>query len=265
MPPRSYLEVINEKKKRKVRLKLIGIFGLVLFFLLAVVFLIIKSPIFKIKNFQIQADQAAMPTGTLNYFQSVALKKSSPWGYYLGADNFFAWPNYLSAGDLSLMPEISQASIQKDFWGHTLIISPVSRQPFGIWCVHNPETSCFWFDNTGVAFQKALQSQGNVIVSVDEISSSTLSLGETVLPSQFLGNFFSVIQVLNEAQINPTKISVNLNLEEADIEVAGLQIYFSLRFSAQNDLAGLEQLQSSPGLNNLQYIDFRSENKVFYK
>ena len=43
------------------------------------------------------------------------------------------------------------------------------------------------------------------------------------------------------------------------------QNILSLRFPADDDLAVLQSLMSKPSFNNLQYVDFRVENRAFYK
>ena len=58
----------------------------------------------------------------------------------------------------------------------------------------------------------------------------------------------------------------DIGLEEVDVSTYnGPVIYFSLRFNAMEDLPVLQQLLAKPNFNSLQYIDFRTENRAYYK
>jgi cell division septal protein FtsQ len=144
----------------------------------------------------------------------------------------------------------------------------VERQPSGIWCFEKGDSpSCFWFDSEGTIFKKAFQIQGNLLVAADDYSQNILPLGSKILPADFLANFLGIIQVLKNAGLNIKEIRLNdLSLEEIEADLnSGPKLYFSLRFSPLNDLSVINYLKQNQNFNKLQYIDFRSENRAFYK
>ncbi len=127
--------------------------------------------------------------------------------------------------------------------------------------------SCWWFDEDGVLFKRALAAEGSLITTVDDYSQKNIGLGSSILPQEFISNAFSVFETLKSSGLNIEEIRLN-NLTNEEVTVLtydGPELYFSLRFSAANDLAVIRDLMSKPGFNNLDYIDFRVENRAYYK
>ncbi len=206
-------------------------------------------------------------------------------GAMLGWKNMFAWPDRVPSSTLALAPELSGLTVSKDYFSHTVTIAATERQSFGIWCFlpkgaaqvsfssssSVPEVGgsgqCYWFDGDGVLFQKSLSTQGNLIFVVNDYSQADRGLGNTVLPEEFNANFISVMDVLRATGIGVREIDLrDLSLEEVDAQtVAGPVIEFSLRFPANDYLPVLEQLAGQAGFDKLQYVDCRTQDRVFYK
>jgi hypothetical protein len=126
---------------------------------------------------------------------------------------------------------------------------------------------CYWFDNAGVLFEKATNTEGNLIVVVYDRSQAIRGLNQKVLPDDFVSNFISVVNVLRKSNIGIQEIDLNdISLEEVDaITTAGPKIYFSLRFPADDYSGVLQSLVAQGGFNKLQYVDCRTEDRVYYK
>lgn len=133
--------------------------------------------------------------------------------------------------------------------------------------VNTGSGQCYWFDDTGVLFERSLSTQGNLIFMVNDYSQSPRELSQTVLPDQFNDNFISAVNVLREAGLSVKEIDLNdLSLEEIDARtVEGPQIKFSLRTKADNYLPVIKDIIKQGIFNKLQYVDCRTENRVFYK
>jgi hypothetical protein len=75
------------------------------------------------------------------------------------------------------------------------------------------------------------------------------------------------MNVLKESSLAVRAIELNnLALEEVDVLTAnGPTIYFSLQFPADEYLSVIQKLMLQPNFNSLQYIDCRTQNRLFYK
>jgi hypothetical protein len=116
-------------------------------------------------------------------------------------------------------------------------------------------------------FESALDTQGGVTTVIHDYSGNKATIGGMVLPEEFTPRLISIITTLKQSGISVANIALrDLSLEEVDVTTMnGPSIYFSLRFSASKDLPVLQSLMAKPGFNKLQYIDFRVENRAYYK
>ncbi len=171
-------------------------------------------------------------------------------------------------------------------------VTVTERQPFAIWCemphyaarvdaagvgnatstagdLGNPITNeeCFWFDASGTLFEKAYDTEGSALFAVHDYSQAGLGLTQQILPNIFITNFMSILDVVKQSGLTVKEIALkDLNLQEIDVATyEGPDVYFSLRFSAANDLPVLTNLMAKPGFAKLQYVDFRVENRAYYK
>ncbi len=271
----------------------LALFVLYLILLGAVLFLV-RGPLFRVNKVVVTGAPGIADADV------IALVEADPSGHFatgwtgavLGWRNMLAWPGATPSSTLLLAPELSRIDISKDYLSHTVTIDVTERQPFGIWCFMpkgaasfaaspSPSSSsspsftpaataqgqCYWFDDAGVLFAKAMNTQGNIIFVVNDYSQSDRGLGSTILPSEFDTNFFSVMDVLRAAGLGVKEIDLkDLSLEEVDVQTtAGPVIEFSLRFSAADYLPVLKQLAAQSGFAALQYIDCRTQDRIFYK
>jgi hypothetical protein len=124
-----------------------------------------------------------------------------------------------------------------------------------------------WFDNTGTIFARAGDTQGNLIFVTYDRSQSSRGLNQTVLPSQFLPNFISAIDVLRGTGLGVRAIELNdLSLQEVEVLTTnGPTIYFSLQFPADEYSPVIQKLMLQSNFDKLQYVDCRTEHRLFYK
>jgi hypothetical protein len=102
---------------------------------------------------------------------------------------------------------------------------------------------------------------------VSDYSQDERKFGDKVLPERFLKNLFSILRVVESSRINPAEIRVSdLNLQEVEIRTYdGPRIYFSLRFPSDQTLPVLISLTNRPDFRNFYSVDFRVENRTYYK
>jgi len=257
--------ISDRKKKRKRRraylftaLGLVALYGI--FF--AAQWLVLRSPVFRVDHVVVEGNSAVSSALTF--------------------DNMLLWPARIPQSELQLIPELASAAVSKDFFSHTVTITVVERSPFGIWCfsaspsmvatsslagVMNANAPCYWFDNTGTIFEKAGETQGNLVYTVYDRAQTPRGLNQKVLSEGFLPNFISIINVLRASGLSVKAIDVNdLSLEEVNVQTAnGPTIDFSLQFSADEYLPIIQKLMAQSNFAKLQYVDCRTENRLFYK
>ncbi|MEK7507828.1 MAG: hypothetical protein AAB602_01965 [Patescibacteria group bacterium] len=132
---------------------------------------------------------------------------------------------------------------------------------------------CWLFDDEGIIFKRSPSTEGNLLMIVRDYSQKAAGLNSKIIAGQYMENFLSIIRVIRESSLGLKEMVIkNLALEEVEVltrvGAAGTEnpkFYFSLRFPANGALAAIESLYAKPGFKNLEYIDFRVENKVYYK
>ncbi len=255
--------------------------------LLGIALALLRAPLFRVDRIAV-AGNAAVPADQVIAIAEAAAGRGHPFfGALLGYRNMLAWPDSLSSSDLAFDPRLRSASLSKDYFTHTLTINVTERSAAGIWCFMprnapggasstvsaasgaggGANEHCYWFDANGFMFARAPDTQGNLIPVVHDYSQSDPGLAHEILPAEFVPNLVSVLDTLNASGIGVADIALkDLSLEEVDVSTTnGPDLYFSLRFSAAEDLAVLEQLMSQPNFGRLQYIDFRVERRAYYR
>lgn len=167
-------------------------------------------------------------------------------------------------------PLVANFSTHKDIFQKTLVIDIEERMPYGVLCSgHNVSSTaannCLWFDADGILFARAPATLGMLVPGIYDAGERELLPGEYVLPRAQLRKMFEIFEILHETEVRATKF-ILLDLQVQEIHAVtreGTIIYFSLRLDPAFTLEALQSLKSQFG--ELEYIDFRSENRVFYK
>ncbi len=277
-----YLDERQRKKRRRIlKLKIYG--GVFLFFMLAIgaACLIAYSPLFKLRQINItwiNADEKQLDTNKIieefkNFFVGQSKIAS-----FLGPDNILIWDNEKLA-EFKRNPRIAEITIEKDYFKRQIKINIKERKRFGIWCPSSLEQcnvdalanatcskgeGCFWFDKNGVIFSEAPIVEGNLIYKIDDFSGRSLKLGEPVLAEKFFLNLLKIFDILEKSDLGIKSLKLErFELQEIATE-SSPKIYFSLRIDPNFGLSTIESLKKT-GLNRIEYIDLRVENRAYYK
>ncbi|MBI5306144.1 hypothetical protein HZB04_00950 [Candidatus Wolfebacteria bacterium] len=288
-----YLDEKQKNKKRWVlKLKIYGIIAVFLFLSAGIFYFIFSSQFFKIKSVFVVSESGAPGADSeklkedLNFFFLTRSKISQ----FLGIDNILIWNGDLN-GFLKTHPVLSVLEIKKDYWKKEIVVKFAKREKFGIWCLKartnadytqtdadnmqkdadnnfRVSSRCWWFDKDGIIFEKSPQAEGEMIYKVNDNSDRVLNLADKVLNKKLFDNLIKIFELIQKSGLNIKTVYIeNLTLEEAEIRPIGNflpKIYFSLRFNPDFALAAIESFKKT-GFEKIQYIDFRSENRVYYK
>jgi len=280
------------QKKRKQRRRYIIITLSVIAACLVVVgtfWLVFKSPVFKIQNIVVNGNASVASDDIIALVRSAALKNHNFIGSLLGIGNILLWPNLVSSSDIASIPELASVRVTKNYITRTIAVIVTERKPFAVWCfmpkgetvdmdnsgmvttttaaMEEADEQCYWFDNGGVMFKEGFDSEGSVILAIHDYSQSPAPLGTAILPSRFILNLVSVVDVLRASRLNVKEVRLNdIGLQEIQATTYdGPDILFSLRFPANVDLPVIQSIMAKPGFKNLQYLDFRTENRAYYE
>jgi hypothetical protein len=269
----------RRRQQKKLRKYFWGIILLlaVYFIALGIFVFIVWSPAFRAESIIIQGNNTVSSVDIMNLLQASIIRRgnspSAPndgWKAMLGFHNLFIWPSALPSSTVALIPQLAGITMSKNYFTHSITVTATERQPFAVWCT--PDDSCFWFDEQGAVFARTLDTEGNAFFVIHDhaqsaTGSSTLTLGENVLPDEFLPNLISIVDVLRASGLNIQDTSLDdLSLQQIDVTLSnGPMLYFSLRFPSTGDLGVLQNLATQSDFSKLQYIDFTVQNRAYYK
>ncbi|MEK7553304.1 MAG: hypothetical protein AAB504_01300 [Patescibacteria group bacterium] len=251
---------VDEKQHRKRRqiFKLKIYIGLAVFLLLlvGVFYAVVYSPLFRITRINADVNIEELK----NFFSS-----RSKIAKFLGRDNILIWNN--NVGDfLKQNPQIMNLSVEKNYFRREVKVDFQKRERFGIWCQQNE--ICWWFDKNGVVFEHAPKTEGEMIYKVDDFSERRLIIGNKIIKEDLLANLLKIFNILEQSGLNVRTLQIkDLSLQEATVEPVNIlmpKIYFSLRFDPAFAMPAIQAIKEY-GLNKIEYVDFRVENRAYYK
>ncbi len=263
------------RKIKRLRFVFLGLLMLFYFIFVAGVWVFLGSPLFQIKKIDVVGEKEVSREEILSVVISGVLGKSW-WKPFFGINNMLIWREGSADDALVFLPKIKSIDIKKNYQNGSILVKVVERDPYGIWCGFSPasssdtsmeETSCWWFDEDGAIFQRAVFTEGSLITLISDYSQSGLGLRSNILPRELLPNALSIFKVLKSSGLDVKEIRLSdIKLEEMEVTTFfGPKIYFSLRFPANNALEVIKSFVGKMNFSNLEYLDFRVENRVYYK
>jgi hypothetical protein len=284
----NYLSASQKKRKQRRRYIVVVLSVVAAIAVFSGVFwFVFKSPIFKIQNVVVSGNASVASDDIVSLVHSVILENHNPIKSFLGIGNMLAWPHALSPDKIAAIPELARVAIKKDYMTRTIAITVEERKPFAVWCfmpkgevvdtsdngvtgtvtTEEADEECYWFDDSGIMFGKGFDSEGSIVMAVHDYSQSPASLGATILPFRFVPALVSIVNVLRASGLNVKEVRLNdIGLQEIKATTYdGPDVLFSLRFPADYDLSVIKSIMAKPGFKNLQYLDFRTEDRAYYE
>lgn len=199
-------------------------------------------------------------------------------GYYLWVfpkNNIFI---YNKKGLLSYLlekfPRIDQLSIRLD-GGNSLLINIQERLPYALWCVkvEAPQgEDCYFMDKSGVVYSKAPRFSGDAYFKYYGLINSENPVGKKYIEDEeWFSSLGLFIQHTEKLGLSPYYMLVTDDGEYDLVLFQGGKILFNTQITLDSVVFNLEALlKSSPfasttDFSNLDYIDLRFGNKLFYK
>lgn len=225
-----------------------------------------RSAVFRVVRIEVSGVRSIAESDVTAAARVVAA--SSSLGRWLGPDNMLSWPGAVGSGIAISFPETKGVTVERRWGARTVAVMVAERVPAGIFCA-GEMPSCLWFDDGGTLFGRAPLAEGSLIPVVFDRSGSAPSAGETLVAPRFVPHLFSVFAVLRTAGIAVSNIVIeDRELEEVSVRTDnGPDLRFSLRYDAGYALPVLRDLLSGGGrrFTELQYVDFRTENRAYYQ
>ena len=204
-------------------------------------------------------------------FAGEILKRS-----YLGVfpkDNVFIYPEEtLVSGLLEKYKRLKSAEISLSD-GQVLNIKVEERKPFALWCgAKEPGDAdkCFFMDDEGYVFSPAPDFSGSVFFRYYGLIEEN-PLGRQFLTSQKFENLKFFTEGLKELSLNPVSVFVGeIGVYKAYLRGGGAVIFDEskdfgrLLQDLRLAISGREELKEGD-FSDLNYIDLRFGNKIFYK
>ncbi len=285
---RDYIADLAARKRAHRRRAFFYIAALILYgVLLAGAWLVLRSQFFAVRDIEIRGNVHVNGSDILALVEGPGFSRSRL-ARLLGIRNMLAWPSSVSSDTLKFIPQLESLTLEKNYGTRSILIRVTERTPTGIWCFEQTQTSvvgtqanatsspaqisapneCFWFDENGTIYKRSFDAEGGLITVVHDYSQNGLGFFSPVLPRpEFIANLLGIFRVLAASGLSAKEIRLNdVSLQEIEVDTyEGPALYFSVRFPADNDLPVIKSLETGGGFSKLHYIDFRVENRAYYK
>jgi cell division septal protein FtsQ len=186
---------------------------------------------------------------------------------------FLVRPNKIQSQLTSDFKKIEEVSVTRKF-PSTLVVNITERKPT---LIFSSDNHYYIVDDSGQAFEEINQDssdfQNDAWPIFQDDSNAKINLNDTAIDQDLLNFFMSARSKLNdELDIDLDRTSETPNRMSYDIRIKttdGWMIYFDGNLNLDKQIETLKTvLATKIGKDdrpNLEYIDLRSDNKVFYK
>ena len=170
---------------------------------------------------------------------------------------------------ITAFPRIDSVEIRRTSL-HGIEITVRERVAVGLWCL-SVQNQCFYYDADGIAFSEIASTSGYLFVPVIDERERTIEIGSEVAPDSWRQRIFEVKKILQFGGLNASKFIIPRDaLNEFSVVVAeGWKIFYTTNFDVKrqtdNLLAFLKEKISPTEFTNLDYIDLRIEDRIYYK
>lgn len=165
---------------------------------------------------------------------------------------------------IAIMPAVAHADLSADVAGHTASITVRERALAGVWCTD----TCMGFDEEGIAFFPAPDLSGTLILKVRDENAHALIEGSPVHPkADEVRTLLETVRAIKAEGVALTEAVVKEEvLGEWEASTARGSVFrFSLDFVPAHIGETLGTISSRARLEDLEYVDFRVPNRIYYR
>lgn len=242
--------------------KFIIVISILILLVIGVVYLVFRSSFFQIAGLEVVGSQK---NEEIKGELISVLSKTSKFRSWLGPENILFWsPKTIQKIPPSLF-WLSDLTLKRDWFSRKISIEVKERQSWLLWC--SADSSYYWLDETGIVFALAPQAEGFIVPKVFTENGQPLLFGQPFSDnSDLVKNTLEIIKQLQDSSLPVSRFLIkDINLQEMTVETGGPELYFSLRYLPQNLSQLLANLAGRVNFQKLEYVDFRVENRIYYK
>jgi len=224
-------------------------------------------PQFSVQSFEVQGAKKLEPEQIRAHAEAVVFDGASR---LFSRANVFLYPKTeIEASLKEKFPRIESVKVARDSISSTAVIITIrEREPYARWC--ETDAGCYAMDRAGYIFVPIDATSTELIsqyVFHGALSATTSPVGQTYLPGK-LSSLLALLDRLAEAGFTPRDVSV----EGEDFAITlgqGFELRASFGVNVAELVRDIDLVLSSDSLrdkqNQLEYVDLRFGNRVYYK
>ncbi|HNW96683.1 MAG TPA: hypothetical protein PLQ44_01750 [Candidatus Paceibacterota bacterium] len=249
----------NQKRKRVVLCCFIGF----LLFIVLLGYLVLFSSIFKIKIVEVTSTRI-LDSKTIQQGIQKILDQGCVWGPLVIKNNVLFIPANQIDDYLRGFPVVESFSRNKGFFARSLGVDIREREAIGV--LKQSVGGNYYFDKNGTLFIEAPDSEGGIIIGIENNSSHQFNAGDHVLEENSFGNLMNITKLLddnflsNRIELKDDKIQIVVKINDTK----EVPLYFDANDLNRSYSVLTYFIQNSFNFN-LEYLDLRYLPNVYYK
>jgi hypothetical protein len=279
--PRKKQRDSLRSRRRKKRLLILGLALIILAGVIGVLSYAAHLPRFRIQSIEVSGATHIPPASVQRDVTRLLYDQS--FRFFPSDDIFVYHPIQIARALVVDFPRLKEATVSRTgLMSTTVHVAVAEREPFARWCANNfarvdasstPATNCFVMDDGGFIFAEleAGDTPAVPFIFFGGVASTTADgtpIGKTFAPSHFSG-ILALLQYLKDDGLIPEVATV----ESDDDFYVSLRNSFYLKASfgtsAEHLAKNLQLVLESDALkgkqNQLEYVDLRFGDKIYYK
>lgn len=268
-PPFQKQNILQHSLIKRSRKKMVFLLWIGVPFVLAIlaVFFVAYGNFFTMREINISGERL-LSESEVRIAVITEIERASFLARVLGPEHSVFWFFAKSHYSFSTPTELEFVSLNFDFWPRRVSIEVTERSVAHIIC-RPQENVCYGVTESGMIFAKIPEVRGALILRLeDNHSDIPIVLGAQYFGNQtFLPHVYEVSNILGKENIIPVILRVrDRQLYEWEAVLGnGPTLYFSGFFVPRNLVGVLNDIRRATSFENLTYIDFRVQDKIFYK
>lgn len=264
---RSPLKATRQVRHRRRML----VFKLALWpvFLVIILFVLIwlsKQDFLNVKS--VEVSSSGLVDGSEIKSKALDIISKNAFFFFPKTNRFLIPKDEIESAVLEDFPRVGSIDVKID--SDKLLLTIVEREPSYLWCNLGEARDCFLVDESGFAYAPAPTFSGRSFFEFKLSFDNTSPLGRNILPTEDFQSYARFV-----SSVKRLGIKMNYLLLTEDRALLELSSKTAILFKPKQDLVllaenikliqGNTRLLSDDSLSELEYIDLRFGNKVYYK